>query len=95
MDNDDERDSAEEAFNRELNENPEGHPMLSRADVDRCGAGQGEKCCAFMMVDYRGMVCGRDDPELQPLIANIRVMVDTGMMGAKRTPDAQYPHCQL
>lgn len=65
---------------------------MRHVDMRACGAGQGERCCAFLVSDGDGPQCGRDDDVLRELL---RVRALTGQMNARRLPDAMFPNCQL
>jgi hypothetical protein len=53
-----------------------------------CGAGQGARCCKFLLRGGVGWVCGRET-ELAA-----RLIMATDMM-AQRLPTEPYPQCQL
>lgn len=61
------------------------------ADFKRCGVGEEEWCCAFMVV-------GADGPECAwgtSLERTIRDRVASGAFSAKWMPTkSEYPHCQ-
>lgn len=75
--------------------------ILRAAEIDnrrlivdpwKCGAGQGERCCAWLVGSVNGPECGRVDPELSVML---RRRAEAGLMNARRLPSADYPGCQL
>lgn len=62
-------------------------PENAVADMDKCGAGQGEKCCMFLVVDANGPSCQR--------FGRMRNDLTFRTMTAKRNPNLLFPNCRL
>lgn len=62
-------------------------PENAVADLDKCGGGQGEKACIFMVVGGDGIRCER--------FGNLRWSLIFSKMNAKRNPAELFPKCQL
>lgn len=61
------------------------------ADPMACGMGQGERCCAWLGAGRDGFECQRGGD----LRNTIEQRALAGQTGARRLPDALFPHCQL
>jgi len=59
-------------------------------EPDKCGMGQGPRCCVYLMFDGEGFECGRDTPFAPQIEAQHRA----GTMSAKRRPMGPFPGCQ-
>jgi hypothetical protein len=60
-------------------------------DPKKCGIGQGEHCCAFLIVGAN-FECGREDPGIAAAILG---RLAAGTFTAKYSPgDLAYPECQ-
>lgn len=59
-------------------------------DYKKCGAGRKAECCRFLIFDVGGFHCARD--HMPALAAGLSLRTN---MTASRTPDAEYPLCQL
>jgi hypothetical protein len=55
-----------------------------------CGAGAGEKCCAYLLCGAEGFECGRETE----LKSQIEARVRSGTFNAKRLPIKPFPECQ-
>ena len=60
----------------------------AQADLEKCGAGQGENCCIFLVIGETGPECERFGSLRTSLIFK------EGMV-AKREPAQLFPNCQL
>lgn len=56
-------------------------------DIKKCGAGQGERCCVFLVLDEKSFCCMRD--------TEMGGFLFSRNMGARRAPIVPYPECQL
>ncbi|MBI2624777.1 MAG: hypothetical protein HYW70_00335 [Candidatus Nealsonbacteria bacterium] len=64
-------------------------PENAKADLMKCGAGQGKKCCIFLVVGSSGPECQRfGDMRLD-------IIFRKDKMTAQREPTKLYPNCQL
>lgn len=61
-------------------------PNPAVAEFEKCGGGQGAKCCKYMVVGPDGLECARFTSMHEPLI--FREMV------SQRRPVKLYPACQ-
>lgn len=64
-------------------------PENAIADLKKCGAGQGEKCCIFLTVGPRGASCERFGH------LHTSIIFRKDKMNAQREPREMYPNCQL
>lgn len=65
-------------------------PENAKADLRKCGAGQGgEKCCIFLVVGSNGPECQRFGPLRNTIIFR------KDKMAAQREPSELFPACQL
>ena len=62
-------------------------PENAKPDLVRCGAGQGDKCCIFLVIGSVGPECQRYGLLRHALIFK--------KMNAKRHPAAPFPKCFL
>lgn len=53
-----------------------------------CGAGQGARCCKYLLLTSTGFICGRET-ELK------QVLIEAVGYSAQRMPEEAYPGCQL
>lgn len=60
--------------------------MNAVADFQKCGAGQGELCCIFLVGGPAGAECARD--------GSLRDFLISKDMRAKRQPVKMFPACQ-
>jgi hypothetical protein len=63
-------------------------------DHQKCGSGQHERCCRYLIFDYEGFHCGRD--HRAAVLAEIVLRFSAGRpMRLLRAPTEPYPRCQL
>jgi hypothetical protein len=61
------------------------------SDPKLCGLGEGERCCAFLVLGMR-FICGRT---VDGLAEQIRARLASGTMAASYDPgEVPYPDCQ-
>lgn len=67
------------------------YPQLSKDEVrPGCGAGQGEVCCRYLVMGSDGFECGRVRESFK------RMLDERGdSMRARRSPQEEYPLCQI
>lgn len=63
-------------------------PEKAQANFEKCGAGQGARCCTFLTVDPSGACCERFSALRMTLQARASTMI------AKRQPVKMFPDCQ-
>ncbi len=63
-------------------------PENAVADLKKCGAGQGDKCCKFLVV-------GSDGPECQRFGSLRYTLMFNNKMTAQREPHELFPTCQF
>ena len=61
-------------------------PENAQASFEKCGAGQGENCCKFLIMGTKGPECER--------FGELRYQLILSQMTAQRTPVKMYPDCQ-
>lgn len=61
-------------------------PEDAKADLKKCGAGQGTECCIFLTMGSKGPCCERH--------SDMRTSLIFKTMNAKREPIETYPDCQ-
>jgi|GEM_PF-1613662 len=59
------------------------------ANMQKCGAGKGEKCCIFMTMSGKDLICNRFTSMDETL------RFHKAEMSAKREPHELFPDCQL
>jgi hypothetical protein len=65
---------------------------LLSVDVARaCGIGESANCCAFLLAGADGFVCA----QRSSLADSIYLRVSDGLTTARRTPESNFPSCQV
>lgn len=67
--------------------------MIAIENPTRCGIGEGDNCCAFLVAGAGGFECGR---EMEGIYQTLRTRLAAGTITAKYDPGtAPFPACQI